>query len=435
MQYKVRKYYSRKDVQKEIFEAGKNREVAIQYGESFGKRPDILEVLGDVKDIVKDNATSFHVSEEHWSNPLLLKPGMSKRELDGLRTGWDCILDIDCKFYEYSKITAKLLIEAIQFHDIENIGLKFSGNRSFHIAIPFKSFPLRVNNIPTKDLFPDGVRVIASYLKKLIRDQLSEGILSLNSLKEIVKASGKSEKDLVKKGVFDPFKIVELDSILISSRHLYRSPYSLNEKSWLVSIPIKLKQLNNFKLSSAKIENVETGIKFLPKVETEEASTLIIQAFDWHQKRIKKDDIKTYRTISTELPKIAITNQEVFPHSINNMLQGIQKDGRKRAVFILITFLRNLGWSFDEIEKELLEWNPKNYEPLREGYIRSQVRWHKQQKKALLPPNYDNDAYYKDLGIFDKRDTFNNVKNPVNYTMRRVRAMEQKKKTRKRKKS
>ena len=244
----ILKYYSRKDVQKQIILSSTNREIAAKYNESFGKRPDILQFESDVLELAKKGATSFHISVEHWSNPLDLKPGMNKKQLDDLRIGWDLLIDIDCKFFDYSKIAANLLIEAIKFHGVNNIGLKFSGNRSFHIGIPYNSFPKKVNNLQTNLLFPDSIKVIVYHLKNMIRDPLSSGIMELSTIDEIATSVNKPKKELMKDNMFDPFSIVQIDEMLVSSRHMYRAPYSLNEKSGLVSIPIKLNKLKNFKL-------------------------------------------------------------------------------------------------------------------------------------------------------------------------------------------
>ena len=111
------KYYSDKRVQEALLKISKNREIAARFDDSFGKRPDILQFESDIIEFVKKGATSFHFSEEHWSNPLLLKPGMTKAQLDSLRIGWDLILDIDGPL-EFSKITTNLISEALQFHDV-----------------------------------------------------------------------------------------------------------------------------------------------------------------------------------------------------------------------------------------------------------------------------------------------------------------------------
>ena len=142
----ILKFYGRRNIQAEIVNLAKNREVAVKFGEKgYGRRPDVLQYESDVKELAQEGATSFHLSEEHWHDPLKLKTGMVRKDLDELRSGWDLILDIDCKFIEFSKITAQLLIEALHFHNIHSIGLKFSGNRGFHIVLPFNTFPPVVN--------------------------------------------------------------------------------------------------------------------------------------------------------------------------------------------------------------------------------------------------------------------------------------------------
>ena len=111
-------YYSRKDVQEELLRISKNREVQIWINDIRGKRPEIINFLGDVNSLVRDGMTSLHISVERWKDPLRLKSGMSKKELDDLRLGFDLLLDLDSKHLEYSKITAELLMEALKFHDV-----------------------------------------------------------------------------------------------------------------------------------------------------------------------------------------------------------------------------------------------------------------------------------------------------------------------------
>ena len=134
------KFYSRKDVQEEIFKCARGREFSIKFGiDSFGKRPDSLEFSNDILEFIKSGATSFHISEEHWKDPLQLKPGMPAKQLNDLRTGWDLIIDVDCKFWDYSKYITNFIINALRNHGIKSIGCKFSGNKGFHISVPFFS--------------------------------------------------------------------------------------------------------------------------------------------------------------------------------------------------------------------------------------------------------------------------------------------------------
>lgn len=413
-------YYSRKDVQEAIVQETKNKEVAVRFGEKgYGKRPDVLLYPRDVFELAKQGATSFHVSEEIWRNPLELKSGSARKELDELRLGWDLLIDIDSQFYEYNKICAELVIEALRFYDIKTPGVKFSGNRSFHIGVPFEAFPREVNKQEMRLWFPDGARAIAEYLKSLIKGHLAEKILKLSNIEDIAKSLKISSKELQNKGVFDPFSILEIDTILISSRHMFRASYSLNEKSGLVSVPISVNDIKNFQLGYARPENVKVKMKFLNRQCGEnEAKNLVIQAFDFF-KSVNRDTIEINNVKKYEMPKVAI-KEDFFPPCMKLILNGLSQDGRKRAVFVLINFLKQAGWSLDDIEKRLYEWNKKNYEPLREGYIKAQINWHRKQKQNILPANCDNKMYYVGIGVCKPDNLCKTIKNPVQYMMKRV---------------
>ena len=480
-------YYSNKEVQKVLLEKSKNREITAQFNESFGKRPDMLQFENDISEMVKKGATSFHMSEEHWSNPLLLKPGMSKRELDELRIGWDLILDIDGPI-ELSKITAYLLLEALEFNDVKNYTIKFSGNKGFHIAIPFKAFPEKIPryNIKTKDSFPEGPRIITSYLKGIIKSELKKEI-SKFSIEELINLSKKSKKDITHKkckkcnieaieediiksicknkncgredtieqiecpdcksireikkiknikcpncktekqisdrdisryfrdGEISEYSLVDIDTILISSRHMFRAPYSSHEKSKLISIPIKKEDILKFNKESAKPENVKFNVPFLSDCKEGEASRLIEQAFSCEFERNKRSNEEEKQEIRIHDDFSEKISSEFFPDSIKKGLQGL-KDGKKRFLFVLLNFLKYLNYDYDEIKKIVEEWNKKNDEPLKEGYVNSQLLWHKRQKR-ILPPNFTNKLYYMDIGInVSEREM--KFKNPVNFAIR-----------------
>ncbi len=413
----ILKFYSRKDIQKELVRISKDREVTVKFNDSYGKRPDILQFENDILELAKQGATSFHFSEEHWKNPLSLKAGMSKKQLDDLRIGWDLILDLDTSYFEYAKIAAFLIIDALKFHDVENISVKYSGNRGLHIAIPFKSFPNKVNNVETKLLFPEGPRVIASYLKEIIKGHLSNKILELNSIKEISEIAKKPINELKKENKFNPFSVVDIDTILISNRHMFRSPYSYHELTGLISIPIKQNEILKFNKEDANIKNIKTDVKFLDKEIELDAKQLIMQAFDWQLKQDKK--IIVVREFITPDQAIPL---ECFPECITLGLQGL-RDGKKRFLFVLLAFLKSVGWSMQEIENLVYDWNKRNYEPLKENYVRSQLNWHKRQTQKILPPNCDNKNYYDYVPIKGDKpvDLCKDIKNPVNYAVKMFR--------------
>ncbi len=425
-----KEYYSRKDVQEELLRQAQDKEVQAWFGQIRGRRPDVIHYLGDLNDMIRKGMTSFHVSEEQWHDPLSLQPGMQKKDLDKFRKGWDCILDLDSKELEYSFITGELLIEALKFHDLKNYSLKFSGNHGLHIGIPFEAFPDEVNGIPIKDYFPDGIRVIAEYLKDMIKDFLSSRILENQTIEKAAQRAGKTKEDALKDGKFNPYGLVDIDSVLVSSRHLYRAAYSLNEKSGLVSIP--LKSIKDFNKEDAKPENVKVNLKFLDKNQTikGEAKQLLVQAFDWAIKKQKTmpEEIKIPRIY--EPLKNAI-NEKHFPPCMKILLSGIKEDGKKRAVFLLINFLSNMGWSIEQIEAYLEEWNKKNTPPLQHGYISTQISWFKRQNKKVLPANCDNPAYYKALLVCQPDGFCKFIKNPVNYALKKSKMEEQKEKPKK----
>ncbi len=404
-------YYSKKEVQDRIVSNCEDRELAARLGErGFAKRPNILQYSQEVLDFVKKGATSFHISEEHWKDPLILTPGMNKKKLDDLRKGWDLVLDIDSPDLEDSKIITHYLIEALKFNDVKNILVKYSGNKGFHIAVPFKSFPESVNGVPSKNLFPEGPRVVTDYLINMIKPHLAN------------KFGDKMEN------------LFKVDTILISSRHMYRAPYSLHEKTGLVSIPIDKDEVLKFDKASALPDRVSLSSKFLDSENLVEgdAKNLILQAFDWNSKN-KKEEIeklpkKEYLELNEELPEAS------FPPCIKKGLEGME-DGKKRFLFILINFLKNTGYGFEALEKRIREWNEKNPEPLREGYVLSQLSWHRRQQDKVLPPNCPHSSqnpdinYYKDLGLCNPDNLCLKGKNPANYAIRKALILKNSKKS------
>ncbi len=505
------RYYKRLDIQKAIVEAAKDREISVRYlDEGFGKRPDILMNYNDVLENVKQRASSFHCSEELWLNPLQISTNMKKDEITRLRKGWDLVLDIDCPYWEFSKLTTWLFIEALKAHGIKSISLKFSGNKGFHIGVPFKSFPAKVpgKDILTKDYFPDGPRRIASYLldfieRNLIKIENNEfvnfGNKATYSFAQLQQITGKSIEELTHKIVrkhggeirvkelkqnqivkhhyqcsscghdevldtlvdyikckkcgslvrpmsaqekkeqgetyrkFNTSSIVAVDTVLIAPRHLYRMIYSLHEKSGLVSIPIDINRVLLFEKEEAKPEQVQiSNLVFLDDSNTVqgEAERLLKESFDFNpileteeeEKRLKKAFVVQGEVDVKKIP------EELFPPCIKLLLQGL-KDGRKRALFILINFLTSVGWNYDEIKERLDVWNKANAEPLRETVIVTHLHYHKQQKKEILPPNCpkrENNIpiiqqnYYTDLQVCHPDGICARIKNPVQYAKKKA---------------
>ena len=480
------------------------REVAARFDEKFGQRPDVLNNPADVYEFAKQGATSFHCSEELWKNPLLLKTEMTRADQDKIRIGWDLVIDVDCTVWEYSKLITHFIIQALRENGVSSISCKFSGNKGFHIGVPFEAFPKKVGEKETRLLFPDGVRIIASYLidqvdrpegvdrigrftKRIMVSGLDTLINKLGVHKEELlrevcircgtprssekmrvvyicsrcEKSEHSEKEEVrvcvkcnkimerkrggkqvdycpkskcsKNRIFvdklDIEKILSVDALLISSRHLYRMPYSLHEKSGLASIPIDPNKVLQFEKEMANPDGlVIPEFCFLDrgKIKSSDATMLFDRAFQWHlDSKTIMEEGKDQNTQSRK--EFALTEaipQDLFPPCIKLILAGIG-DGKKRAVFILINFLRSVGYDYDNIEKMLIEWNAKNKEPIREVNWKGQLHYHKQQSKQALPPNCANSAYMIAIGVC-KPDAFcQRIKNPAQYSKKKAWLLEQ----------
>jgi DNA primase catalytic subunit len=479
-------YYSRNDIKKAIYNFSKNREIVPRYFEGFGKRPDSLQYDSDITSLVAKGATSFHCSEELWKDPLSISTDLSEEQMKELREGWDLLIDIDCKYLEYSKMAAYSIIKALEFHGVKNVGCKYSGSKGFHIIVPWSAFPKQVYGQETKNMFPQFPRMICQYLTEVARpilekeieeedikftSKLDNGVMCVKCKKmaediikvvlqcPICKREESSEmvgevkikkcpdcrKEMIEKdkrafhrcgncrinsltqpdnfrSSIDIFKVLGVDVVLVSPRHLFRSPYSLHEKTALASVVIDKNSVRTFQVTDANPLKV-TVKEFLPDAGEDEAKELLMQAIDWDrsrkQEKEEKEDKNKNEGDNKGYKEVVIKDltPNLYPPCISAIMGGVKEDGRKRALFILMNFFKSLKLDNKEIEKRVEEWDKKNYKSLKEGYIQSQLSWHERQK-AMLPPNCDK-PHYKDLAVCKPDNFCRYVKNPVNYTIRK----------------
>ncbi len=405
----IREYYLQEDIVEEMVRCAKYREFAPTYPQGYGRRPDSINYASDFKEYVEKGAIAFHGSVERWKNPLLI----GNIKMDKLRKGWDLIIDIDADDgMIYAKKAAKTLInEWIEVFQIsrENISIKFSGNRGFHIGIRNEAFPSKIGGKKFDSLYPELPQAIVGYMRERIKEDLSEKILEINpELNETIENEG-------------PYEIADIENDW-GARHLFRMPYSINEKSWLVSKPIKIEDIDGFeKKRDARMEDISVEEKFLDSFKKNDVGVkdLCVEAMDWYGRKTRLEKRKkesSKKRGDYDLPENAL-EKKFFPPPIKKILDGLD-DGRKRALFILITFLRHVGYDWDSIEKEIWDWNERNKEELKDNYIKSQLNWHKAQEDPLMPPNFDSKGWYRDIGVIDKKEDkkmLENFDNPVPY--------------------
>jgi DNA primase catalytic subunit len=391
-------YYSKPEIQKVLFDFSQNREICPRYFEGFGKRPDSFQYESDIFELVKKGATSFHCSEELWENPLNLSTDMNEKQLNDLRIGWDLLLDVDSKYIDYSKIYVKIIIDFLKSNEVENIGVKFSGSKGFHIIIPWKAFPREINKIQTKDMFPEWPRIITKYIIENTKQYLISEVTKLSVPNKYVRD-------------YEAPKEVMPDLVLVSQRHLFRMPYSLHEKTALASVVIPKEKISDFQPRDADPFKVQIR-EFIPECKPGEATRLLMQALDWYKEISPKEEKKVM-----EYKPIQITDksEKNFPPCIKKILLGLQ-DGKKRSLFALINLFRSIGTEKDELEKILYSWNEKNNPKLPLGYIKSQLSW-ALKRKPIMPPNCME--FYQGIGVCFPDELCKLIKNPVNYIIKK----------------
>jgi len=335
---------------------------------------------------------------------------------------YEKLFDSDISVVEIREITKKsnemvydVSVEETEafFGNYYPILLHNSGSKGFHIILPWKAFPKEINQVKTSEMFPTWPRILTQFIMEACKDDLIKKITETSgaqyaSVKKYIKGDEKTG-DFAKK--------VMPDLILVSSRHLFRAPYSLHEKTALASAVLNPEEIKDFQPRDA--DPLKVRVKsFLPDSEEGEAAEILREALDWYKNK-NPDDIQGDANIRKESDfkpiKISNISDDILPPSIKKILLGLS-DGRKRALFVLINFFRSIGIEKDEFEKRIYEWNEKNEVPLKKGYIQTQISW-SYRNKVAPPPNYDKD-YYKGIGIIPTDEEIR-YKNPVNYIVKK----------------
>lgn len=402
--FKILKYYFNPIVQREILSVAKDREVvgSVEDG-SYLKRPDILLYPKDIEERVKKGAIAFHCSVEKWLQPMQLSTNLKQEELNNLRKGFDFLIDIDAKV----KLEHAIAASKVVFNFLKDLGIKptikFSGSRGFHIGISGDAFPEKIDFKETRKRYPEIPQILAEYICEKIKDELLEELIAIEGGVASLVKTVKSVSEL------SPYEFIDMEKNW-GNRHLFRMPYSLHPKYWLVSLPIKFNDLKDFKKEMAKPENLKTEVEFLVNKEGE-AADLLVKALDWKAKQPKEIIKPKLIRKKSEEPIL----EDYFPPCVKLILNGLS-DGRKRSLFTLSTFLRAMNWKQEDIEKRIREWNLKNSQPLTERTIKTQLKWHFRQSRELMPANCYSHLFYVSMGVC-KPDQYCQ-KNPVNYPFR-----------------
>ncbi len=268
-------------------------------------------------------------------------------------------------------------------------------------------------------MYPEAPRIIASFIRSKIRKKLlGELISSKGGVKRLIETLDEAPSKL------NPFYFVEIEKGW-GNRHMFRAPYSFNEKTWLVSLPIS--HINSFLPKDAEpgtvLDKQEQHSDFFGAEG--DATDLMTDAMDWHAVR-KKEEPKTEKKFVRWEQKIS---EEHFPPCIKLILQGLD-DGKKRSIFTLVNFLKMMNWTPEEIEKRMFEWNANNRPPLPNSIILSTIRYHG-RREAAPPANCFNNDYYVSFGVCRPDDICkfmnkNRTSNPIAYPFKKMKPAKRK---------
>jgi hypothetical protein len=471
-----------------------------RYFEGFGKRPDMLQYPSDIMGLVNKGATSFHGSEEHWTDPLSLSVDLTPTQLTALRKGWDLLIDIDAKYLEMSQIAGMVLLDVLERHGVREYGVKFSGSKGFHIIVPWEAFPKDYAGHKTSTMFPEWPKIIVEYLFSQVLPDYRREVSKRMTLHrteptktryECLQCHASAQEgtqirlrcpvcqiEVMRKdytlgerklrciarfgnkpcsGVLEPVGLEEIywkcghcmdpekptlpltsikyphlfavqrmehveqeggfDLILVSSRHLFRAPYSLHEKSALASCVLTKQELALFTPRDAQPLTVMPK-PYIPSCTPGCATDLLRKALAWKKDTAPAEEVR--KPVSAE-ERVALTGvtEKHFPPAIQTLLGLKMEDGKKRGLFVLVTFLRACGFGEGYVRETVEKWNGAHPSPLRQAYVKAQLDWHFKQKKLILPPNYENHAFYRDLGILPNKAPSKNPLVDVQGALRR----------------
>ena len=85
----------------------------------------------------------------------------------------------------------------------------------------------------------------------------------------------------------------------------------------------------------------------------------------------------------------------------------------------------------DAFEDELLEWNKRNPDPIKNVYITTQLNYAFQRETPIMPPNCQNKGYYLDMKVCVKDGFCPKISNPASYAIKKASVFDKGKKKKK----
>jgi len=283
---------------------------------------ELSDVLRQLK--VKYNNTDAHIGifeldrfipkrkdDPSWNEPYRMKGPL--------------LIEIDAKDLTESKETAIEVIDLLMAEyglGEPDFNIKFSGNRSIHILIPYKVIPLNWS----------------SELPKIFKKFVQERVVPKLNKPEVV------------------------DIQVYSHRHMIRQANSIHPKTNLYAIPLLYQDL---KKDAVEIKELAKKERELKRGKQKKNSMLTSEL-----RKIQQNIEKQASEIKKKDKKLLKKHVEEMPPCVRALLDA-PKGQRNHYAFIYGAWLKQNGNSEEEIANELYVWNEQQDEPLPEQEIRS----------------------------------------------------------------
>lgn len=211
----------------------------------------------------------------------------------------------------------------VEWLDIKDIAIFFSGSKGFHVMVPFGYFPLQPN-----EFLPNQLKDLAKYLKQTFKT---------------------------------------LDDSIYNYNRKFRVPFTKHDKSGLYKNTFYVEQLKEMPIEEMKQEALESlrydFIKEINPTATREPLQIFIDAIE----ESKRASYVIEKEKAGNLEKPSPFEKFDGKLCIKKLLESTCTDvGRNNAALVIVNDYYRTGKPQDKCEKDLAEWAGKNGLPLSE---------------------------------------------------------------------
>jgi len=334
----------------------RGREVWLRRGDTPSPRPLKADTREEMRALIEHFSgpgyLSVYASVERFSDPLKL----AEEKPEALRVGWDFVLDLDAEDLDRARESALALAGLLKTFGIEGFKLKFSGARGFHITIPGDAFDCFAGGHGEYiAAYPQVPRVMAEFLQASIKPEQRRG--------------------------------VKIDHDIYSSRRMLRVAYGLHPQTGLVSLPLSVKEVRNFRReNAASSSNMKVDWGWLNlQARVGEAAGLLDAVAEWRKRNRKQPGLTVVKRGNTGSHRGGY-------RWVERLLANPVDDGRHRLLWLVIApYLVNVkGLSVEEAIRQAQAYIERcsQVKTLRSD-IRRLVRYYVQYaaRKRLKPPS------------------------------------------------